>query len=266
MAHWAIVPLVFEEVNGRRMNVVSFGSGEPPLLFIGGWIGTWQVWRQVIELLSPAWRCVAYDHRGAGQTPAPIEALHPEGMVDDVFGVMEALAIDRCILVGESQGGFVAALAALQDPERFSGLGLVDTTPVHQPSETSDGFAAMLDDDPHGPLRPFVDLCIPEPGCEHIRRWLLSLLLESEPEARPALIRQMYGVDLTARLGEIRVPTVVIHGEQDAIWPVDAAHAFAEGIPKAALEVIPGAGHVPMMTSPRVVAEVLRTFIESVST
>lgn len=244
------------------MNVVAFGSNAPPLLLIGGWVGTWQVWRHVMELLSPEHRCVAYDHRGAGQTPAPLEDLHPEGMVDDVFGVLDALSIDRCVLVGESQGGFVAAMAVLRDPSRFLALGLVDTTPVHQPTETTDAFVGFLEKDPDAPLVPFADVCIPEPDCDHVKRWLVQLLRESDPEARPALIRQMYGVDLTDRLGEIEVPTTVIHGEHDQIWPLDAARTFAEGIAGAELTVIPGAGHVPMMTRPQQVADALRSLLD----
>lgn len=252
---------MFEEVGGRYVNVVSFGSGGVPALFVGGWIGTWQVWLRVMELLSGDRRCVAYDHRGAGQTRAPLESLHPEGMVDDVFGVLDVLGIERCVLIGESQGGFVAAMAARRDASRIAGLAIVDSTPVNEATPRTDGFAAMLDDDPDGPLVPFVELCIPEPGCEHVRRWLLSLLRESEPSARPALLRQMYGVDLRPQLGEIAVPTLVVHGEEDVIWDVAAGEELAAGIPGAELVTIPGAGHVPMMTKPGEVAEILTRFL-----
>jgi pimeloyl-ACP methyl ester carboxylesterase len=256
---------VFREVRGHRLNIVSFGSDGTPLVFIGGWIGTWQVWLQVIELLSPRRRCVAYDHRGAGQSPAPVAALTPDGMVDDVFGVLDALSIECCVLIGESQGGFVAAMAALRDPSRFAALGIVDSTPVNEPSPTSDAFAAMLDEDADSPLTPFVELCIPEPDCQHVRRWLLSLLRESDPVARPALIRQMYGVDLRDQLGHISLPTIVLHGENDAIWPADAGRTFAHGIPAAELTVIPNTGHVPMMTKPHETAASLSDFLDRVA-
>lgn len=235
------------------------------MVFVGGWVGTWQVWLQIIELLSSERRCVAYDHRGAGQSPTHIERLTPEGMVDDVFGVLDVLSIDRCVLIGESQGGFIAAMAVLRDPSRFVGLGIVDSTPVHQPSPASDAFAALLDEDPDSPLLPFVERCVPEPGCEHIRRWLLSLLRESDPQARPALIRQMYGVDLTGRLGDIDIPTIVVHGEKDTIWPLEAGQTFANAIPTAELTVVAGAGHVPMMTRPDQTAHSLKTFLDRVA-
>lgn len=253
---------MFIRLGERMINTVSFGAGDPPLFAVGGWIGTWQVWRQPLEILSRSRRCIAYDHRGSGQTLADVADLNLEGMVDDVFALMDAMEVDRCWLAGESQGGFIAASAALRDPSRFLGLAIVSSAPVLD--ETSRNrratFAERLEADRDATLRRFIRACIPEPGSEHLQRWLRSILDEAEPAYGPALVRQM-AVDLRDRLSELRLPTLVIHGKEDVIEPPEGGKVFAAGIPGARLLLLDGVGHVPTMTRPAQVAAAIENFI-----
>lgn len=119
---------MFFRIDDRVINAVSFGGGATTLLGIGGWTGTWQLWRQPFESLSTSWRCIAYDHRGAGQTHCGLEQLTLDGLVDDVFAVMDLLEIERCWLAGESNGGLIGVLAAIRDPSRFHGLVTIATS------------------------------------------------------------------------------------------------------------------------------------------
>ncbi len=248
-------------IGDRIINVVSFGTGGLPLFAVGGWIGTWQVWRQVLESLSEDRRCIAYDHRGSGQTLADPRDLHREGLIDDVFLVIDALEIDRCWLAGESQGGFIAASAVLRDPSRFEGLVIIDSTPHWDPSDRRRlGFAERLERDLDGALIPFVEACIPEPDSAHLKRWLFQILKEAEPDYGPALIRNME-VDIRARLSEIACPTLVMHGLADVIEPPESGEMFARGIPGARWMPLEDAGHVPTITRPQVVASAIRDFI-----
>jgi 3-oxoadipate enol-lactonase len=93
---------MFIKVNKDRLHTVSFGKGPRTFLTHGGWVGNWEVWQQLFELMSESWRCVGYDHRGAGESPVPPETITPETVVDDLFAVMDTLEIKRCVL-GESQ-------------------------------------------------------------------------------------------------------------------------------------------------------------------
>ena len=87
----------------------------------------WQLWQQPFELLSATWRCISYDHRGSGETVAPIESITAETLVADLFAVLDSLGVGRCVLAGESMGGLVAMAAARAEPERFEGLVLVSS-------------------------------------------------------------------------------------------------------------------------------------------
>jgi pimeloyl-ACP methyl ester carboxylesterase len=159
---------VFVEVDGNLLNTVSFGSGAKTFLAHGGWVGNWELWQQPFELMSSRWRCVSYDHRGAGESPVSPEAITPGALVDDVFAVMDALGIERCVIAGESLGAIVAAQAALRHSERFDGLVLVDGGPGVT-ADIADPLIQGARNDWPATIRQFVDDCVPEPDTDHIR-------------------------------------------------------------------------------------------------
>jgi len=249
---------MFIEINGHLLNVVSFGAGTPNFLAVGGWVGSWEVWQQPIELLSKRWRCASYDHRGAGVSAVRAEDISPEGLVEDVFGVMDALEIDRCILAGESLGAVAVLEAAAQSPERFLGIVLVDGAPaVHEPSVRAliDGARKNYE----ATLSAFVDQCTPEPNVEHLRLWGRHILRRATSEAA-ARIFECY-LERAApppKLDRIDMPALVIHGTADAIVPLSTGEWMVKSLPKANFVKFVGAGHVPTLTRPREVAEAIQ--------
>ena len=122
---------MFVDVNGVRLHALSFGDGPRTLLAVGGWTGSWEVWEEPIARLSAAgWRCIAYDHRGAGESPVGLADISVEAMISDVVGVLDAFGVERCVVAGESQGGAIAQYAVARTPERFDGLILSAATPT----------------------------------------------------------------------------------------------------------------------------------------
>jgi pimeloyl-ACP methyl ester carboxylesterase len=104
---------MFVEIEDAKIYTVAFGpAAAPVLLGIGGWIGSWELWAEPFAVLSQHWRTVAYDHRGTGATMAPVESITFERLVYDIFAVMDALKIERCVLAAESAGALTALAAA----------------------------------------------------------------------------------------------------------------------------------------------------------
>ncbi len=120
---------MFLDILGHRVNTVSFGHGPRTIVGAGGWIGDWELWQQPFEILSQRYRVITYDHVGAGETTVPLDVLTFESLVEMVFGVIDAYEVKRCVLAGESYGATVAIMAALQQPDRFESLVLVDGAP-----------------------------------------------------------------------------------------------------------------------------------------
>jgi len=247
---------MFLDVNGQRLNVVSFGSGPRTFLAHGGWVGNWELWQQPFELMSPRWRCVSYDHRGSGESAVPPDSITPQALLDDLFGVMDALEIDRCVLAGESLGAVVALEAALEHPERFDGLVLVDGSPAV--TETARPLIDGSRSDYPATVTWFIDACLPEPDSEHLRKWGRDILLRAEPEAAARILEcYLERERQPLQLENLSVPTLVLHGTLDAIIPEAVGRRMAERIPDAAFVAIAGAGHVPTITRPAEVVEAI---------
>lgn len=248
---------MFIRSGDTQLHAVSFGPGPRSLLAFGGWAGSWELWAGPFGPLSATWRTVAYDHRGSGATLCPLPSITVEAMVADVFAVMDALGLDRPVLAAESAGATVALLAALAAPERFAGLVLVDGLVHHPPLDRPTPFMRALRADFAAAIGGFADACLPEPDSAAINHWGRQLLSDSGPDQAVRLLESVAGIDLRPRVREVKLPTVIIHGEADAIVPVEDARWMAAEMPNAALHILPGAGHVPTMTRPAEVAAII---------
>ncbi len=212
---------MFIEVDDAKIYTVTFGpAAAPVILGIGGWIGSWELWAEPFALLSRHWRTIAYDHRGTGATVAPVESITFGRLVDDVFAVMDALGIERCVLAAESAGALTALAAARRRSDRIAGLALVDALYYQAPVRDDDPFLQGLQHQYAATIDWFVAACVPEPDSDHIKRWGGQILGRASQAAAIALYRSSSEPDLRGDFGDIRQPALILHGEADAIVPV----------------------------------------------
>lgn len=247
---------MFIERDEGLLNVVEIGSGARTFVAHGGWVGSWELWQEPFQLMQSRWRCVAYDHRGSGASTFSPQSITPDALVDDLFGVLDHFAIDACVLAGESLGALTCLRAVLRDPARFEGLVLIDGVPAANEERQVPLVRGSRSDYP-ATVRAFVDACVPEPDSEHIRRWGRQILLRAEPEAAARILESHYEQRVAPDLSQVKVPTLVIHGEQDAIIPVQIAHTVAAAIPHADLVLLEQTGHVPTLTRPQEVVDAI---------
>jgi pimeloyl-[acyl-carrier protein] methyl ester esterase len=170
------------------------------------------------------------------------------------------LAVERCVRAAESAGAATALQAVLQHPQRFGGLVIVDGLYHRERSVGGDPFIASLRANFHSTLNQFVDACVPERDSAALRRWGYQIVGRSTSEAAVQLYECLYDVDLRPHIAQIRQPSLIIHGEADRIVPVSAAEWLASQLPNSELRILPGAGHVPTMTHPQLVATAIDQF------
>jgi pimeloyl-ACP methyl ester carboxylesterase len=164
--------------------VSSFGAGDRTALALGGWIGSGEIWQHVLGLLSRNWRVLTFDQRGSGTSHVPNDRdITREAWVDDVFAVMDAQGIERCLLMSDSSGCFPAVLAAQKRPERFAGLVLAGGAPRMPLDWKRRLFAAGLLVASRPLLSYFARVCLPEDRTGHIRRWLWTSIRAKSPKS-----------------------------------------------------------------------------------
>jgi pimeloyl-ACP methyl ester carboxylesterase len=254
---------MFLPAQGTRLFVSSFGAGNRTVLALGGWIGSGEIWLHALGHLSPNWRVVTFDQRGSGTSHVPNDRdITREAWVDDVFAVMDAQGIERCLLMSDSSGCFPAVLAAQERPERFTGLVLVSGAPRMPMDRTLRLFAAGLRVASRRTLRAFARACLPEDKAGHVRRWLWDVCVRADPRSAIRLLKIIVGFDLTLAAPKLKVPTLIVHGSKDYIYPLSDGKALASLIPDSDLIVMEGKGHVPMMSSPAELASIIEKWVQ----
>ena len=258
---------MFKEIAGRQFFTVDLGKGTRTFFAHSGWIGTIEDWLPTLEVLSKTWRAVSYDHRGAGETTAPVDEMTSDVLLDDIFRVMDALQVERCVLGGFSAGAGLAVRAVSRQPDRFDGLVLMNGTagarPPDAPTPLDRGLPSTWPGESHSDrMRWFIEQCTPEPDVEHIRRWGHDFLLRAEPEAADRLWEIRWGADPEdfARLAQLAIPTLLIHGGRDPFVSTAAVDHLASQLPHAKLKILEESGHLPAMIRPYDVAGLIIAF------
>ena len=249
---------MFIKVRGQLVHTVDYGEGTPTIVGVSGAFGNTEIWEQPFELLSRRHRVIAYDHFGTGETRVPPELVTFEEQVAVLRELLDALSVERCILVGDSAMVVVAVELAVRHPERVQAIALVSAGAVRDENPTT-AFVAGLRSDFEKTIEGFVPACIPEADSQHLRGWLHDIISRTGGERAAALIESFYGTDLSDRLSQLEMPAVVIQGEQDVLpgSSADGARALAAAIPNCKLELLPGVGHVPTLTRPKEVADII---------
>jgi 3-oxoadipate enol-lactonase len=232
---------------------MATGAG-PPVVLIHGLGLDHRMWeRQIPALAAAGHRVITCDlpgHGGGGRPTRAGSAYTTEELAASLVEALEESGVEPATLVGFSLGGGIALQVALDRPERVSALALVDTTAWPGPDAVARfaGRAAAVEAEGVGVLvHPAIERWFtPEFAAaqgEIVRRYA-AWIGENDAIGYAAACRSLAALDLRARLGEIRCPTLVVVGDRDEATPVSMAEALAAGIAGATLRVVGPAGHL----------------------
>jgi len=259
--------------NGIEIDYTDSGGHGPAVVFSHGFLMDQTMFDRQVAALAPEYRVITWDERGHGGTPAPGPFSYWDS-ASDVLALLDHLGIEEAVLGGMSQGGFLSLRAALLAPRRVRGLILIDSQAGTEAEANRDGYEQlhqMWRDQGPGPVQEIVAAIILGPGQWDgwYARWAdqYARLAPGELSQLTCAFRcLMDRDDITARLGEIDCPALIVHGTQDAAIPVARAEELRDGLAgPTTFALIDGAPHASNVTDPDAVNAEIVTFLRGLA-
>ncbi|HEY7417151.1 MAG TPA: alpha/beta hydrolase, partial [Ktedonobacteraceae bacterium] len=258
-------------VNGVELYYEEHGSGSETIFFSHGLLMNCHMFADQISMLQDRYRCIAFDHRGQGQSEITRDGYDMDTLYEDAAQLIETLGGAPCHFVGLSMGGFVGLRLAIRRPDLLKSLLLLETSADPEPSENIPryklfAFVARWT----GPSmvgsqimkimfgRKFLN----DPArAEQRNEWLRRLSSNN----RIGSVRATYGIlnrqGIYDEIGKISIPTLIIVGDQDVATPLPKAQRLHEAIPNSQLVIIPGAGHSSTIEEPAAINAAINDFL-----
>lgn len=272
---WAPPPSQFVEAAGLRLHLRDTGPRDGPVvLLVHGFSSSLHTWDAWLPLMEDRFRVVSLDLPGFGLTgPDPTGDYSDERSVAVLAALMDRLGVEKAAVVGSSMGGRIAWRFAAAEPARVSKLVLM----------APDGFASMGREYDRAPERlPWLIRLLPYTAPKPLLRRamqntyavpsaLTDTVLERyhamllAPGVRRAILDRLLQSRLVPPepiLATIRVPVLLLWGEQDAAVPSSRAADYERALPNARTVLLPGIGHVPMEEAPAASVRALRAFLD----
>ena len=256
-------------VNGQKIAYEDSGGSGPVVVLAHGFLMDRSMFAPQVAAMRDRYRVVTWDARGFGETVFDGTPFTYWDLAHDCLGLLDHLGVDRAVVGGMSQGGFVALRMALLAPQRVVALVLLDSqagtedpamVPVLQ--ERMDAWIA---DGPSAELAEVAaELVL---GDANLKRTWIPRWMAREPRT---LIEPSHALltrdDITGQLGQIDVPALVVHGTADAAISMERAQALADGLPACrGVVAIPDGTHTANLTHPGAVNDALITFLDGLS-
>lgn len=266
------------------------GEGEPTLLLLHGFGASLFSWREVMEPLAQNNRVIAFDRPAFGLTERPVRGewgaqndwaqgipYSARAQADLTIQLMDALGVEQAVLVGNSAGGAVAMITALNYPERVSGLVLISPAVYSGGPNVLAQWIVSTPQMQH--LGPLFARQIQEWGLDFARSaWHNPALITDEiwqgyiaplqvadwDRALWELTVASRANELAERLDELTIPVLVITGDDDRIVPTAQSERLAQELPMSALTVIPNCGHVAHEECPQPTLTAIEAFLASI--
>ena len=254
--------------NGISINYQLEGPAGGPVVTLSHSLATnLSMWDPQARALASRYRVVRFDTRGHGGTDAPAGAYALEQLAEDARALLHALGIARTHFIGLSMGGFIGQLLALTHPEMLQSLVLCDTTsrvpPAARPTwDERIRVAQTQGMAPH--VEPTIGRWFTAPFMEQhaeVVNPVRAIIRGTHPQGYIGCCHAIAALDLTDRLDGIRVPTLVIVGEDDPATPVAASRTIHERIKGSELVILKSASHLSNLEQAEAFNRAITTFL-----
>ena len=247
------------KVNGIEIAYVLRGLGNP-LVLLHGYPLDHHIWDEIIPLLEEDINLIIPDLRGFGESTTVDTPFTMDDYASDIARLLDMLGIQKTAIVGHSMGGYVALAFARLYPKRVRGLGLVSSQVLADPPEGKERRYKIATEVEQNGTGGVVEVMTTKFTADpHLQAFARASMEKQKPAAYIGALKAMAErMDSTSLLSTFTFPVVLIHGDADALIPVDRAREVKAALPNAHLVEISGAGHMPMMEAKEKTAEALK--------
>src|SRR5437660_11770397 len=224
----------YVDINGQRIRFDDTGGEGPPVILAHGFLMDRTMFAPQVSALSGEFRVITWDERGFGETEFDGQPFTYWDSAGDCLGLLSHLGIERAVLGGMSQGGFLSLRAALLAPERVRALVLIDTQSGVEDPEQLPAYRQMQQMWlAHGPVddlaNAIADLIIGDP--ELSKPWIAKWRQRPREHMLETGNCLFDRDDITDRVGEISCPAIIFHGTADKSIEIEKADALYEALP-----------------------------------
>jgi len=248
------------ETSKTDLSIFTVGNpNNKPVVFVHGFPYDHTMWDKQIDELKSNYFCVTYDIRGLGESPIGGGQYTMESFVDDLETIINELKLDKSVLCGLSMGGYISLRAVERNESNYSGLILCDTRSA---SDTDEGKIKRAENvrkiNTLG-VKHFVSEFVPHcfsvksitDSNEEYTKVLNKSLNSNAIGIKGCLLAMSGRTDTTSYLSKIKIPTLLLCGEDDRLTPPDTMELMVEQIPNSHFEIVPNAGHMsPIENAP----------------
>ncbi len=229
------------------------------------------MWNPQMDALNPYFQVLRYDIRGHGGSDAPSGAYTLELLAEDVIKLLDALDIDRVHFVGLSLGGMIGQRLAVNDSHRLKSLSLCDTAAM-VPAEAQPLWQERMDKARKEGMKALLD--------QTMERWFTPSFLKQNLKILGLIRKQLLATPVSGYIGcaeairrlnyleqlsKIKMPTLIMVGEEDPGTPVSASEAMQKRISNSKLVILPSARHLSNVEQAEAFNAALLKFLRSLS-
>ena len=249
---------------GKAIGVDEAGSGGVAIVFLHGVGSDKSVWAPQLEHFGSRRRAIAVDYPGYGESDPAAPGTTRDDFAAAILAVMSALGVEQAHVCGLSLGGVIAIAVHHAAPERCASLVLADTFAVH-PNGLAIYERSVAASEQMSELAAARTPAILAPGAsEALHQNVRETMARIDPEAFRIGAGAVWLADQRDRATAIRVPTLVLVGEEDTVTPPELSRELADLIPGSELHTLAGAGHLANVERPNDFNDAVQAFIERV--
>ena len=257
------------DVRGQRIYYQDTGGTGLALVLSHGFLMDSDMFDAQVRMLRNRHRVITWDQRGHGRTVSTPEPFTYWDSAEDLAGLLDHLHVNRAIVGGMSQGGFLSLRFALAHPQRTAGLVLIDTQSGVEDPEKAEQYDLMHEvwtgSGASDQLLDMVAAIIVGNRSPESAEWKAKWKALDPARLTPIYRTLMDRDDVTERLGELHVPAIVIHGTEDVAIDISIGERLCTNLSGCrGLVRVEGAGHASSVTHPEPVNRAIADFLDSI--